>query len=89
MAIIESVRWARLPKLFASSALARVTIAFTQPDKGEIALQVRSAKRFVPAVAKRSGVSFERGDEVVVVSYRGGVAEVLSRDDFTQLHGNA
>lgn len=67
--------------------LARVNIAFSAPDKGEVALQVRGTKRYVPAVAKRSEAAFARGDDVVVVSYRGGVAEVVSREDFEQLHG--
>lgn len=62
--------------------LARVTIGFTDADKGEIAIQVRNAERFVPAVARGSVRDFKVGDQVVVVGYRAGVAQVVSRDEF-------
>ncbi|MFH1731206.1 MAG: hypothetical protein ABIF82_06110, partial [Planctomycetota bacterium] len=62
--------------------LARVTIAITPPNKGEVAIQVRSARRFVPAVATGEVPGFNAGDEVVVVGYRAGVAQVISREEF-------
>ena len=62
--------------------LARVTIAITPPNKGEVAIQVRSARRFVPAVASGEAQGFNSGDEVVVVGYRAGVAQVISREEF-------
>ena len=62
--------------------LARVTIAITPPNKGEVAIQVRSARRFVPAVASGEVPGFNAGDEVVVVGYRAGVAQVISREEF-------
>jgi membrane protein implicated in regulation of membrane protease activity len=62
--------------------LARVTIAITPPDKGEVSIQVRSARRFVPAVATGEAPGFSAGDEVVVVGYRAGVAQVVSREEF-------
>lgn len=68
--------------------LARVTIAISHPNKGEVALQVRSARRFVPAVASGAVQSFSVGDEVVVVGYRAGVARVVSRAEFEQQSGS-
>ena len=62
--------------------LARVTIAIAPPKKGEVTLQVRSARRFVPAVASGEPQGFNTGDEVVVVGYRAGVAQVISREEF-------
>ncbi len=62
--------------------LARVTIAITPPNKGEVAIQVRSVRRFVPAVASGDVPGFNAGDEVVVVGYRAGVAQVISREEF-------
>ncbi len=64
--------------------LARVTVAITHPDKGEVALQVRGTRRFVPAVTSGAGRRFDVGDEVVVVGYRAGVAQVVSRAEFEQ-----
>jgi membrane protein implicated in regulation of membrane protease activity len=64
--------------------LARVTIAISHPDKGEVALQVRGTRRFVPAVTNGSDQRFNVGDEVVVVGYRAGVAHVVSRAEFEQ-----
>jgi hypothetical protein len=62
--------------------LARVTVAITPPNKGEVTIQVRSARRFVPAVATGAAPGFNTGDEVVVVGYRAGVAQVISREEF-------
>ncbi|MCP4594280.1 MAG: hypothetical protein GY842_26420 [bacterium] len=65
--------------------LARVTIPIADAKKGEIALQVRDARRHVPAVARTSHVAFAAGDEVVVVGYRAGIAEVVSPDEYEAL----
>lgn len=61
---------------------ARVTIAITYPHKGEIVLTVRGAQRYVPAVSKHADRSFPVGAEVGVVDYRGGLAEVVSIEEF-------
>lgn len=60
---------------------ARVTVTITHPRKGEVALQVGRGERFVPAVAQRPDTTFSVGQEVVVVDYRGGIAEVVSREE--------
>ncbi len=62
--------------------IGRVSATITYPRKGEIAISVRSRERFVPAVAKHPDTTFGVGDEVGVVAYRGGVAEVVSRKEF-------
>jgi hypothetical protein len=69
--------------------LARVTIAITYPRKGEIALHVGRGERFVPAVSKREGSSFKTGEEVAVVGYSGGIAEVVSREEFEFLQNKS
>lgn len=56
--------------------LARVTIPIQPPHRGEIAVQVRSSERRIPAAADGA---YGAGEQVVVVAYRGGVAEVVSR----------
>ena len=61
---------------------ARVTIAITYPHKGEIVLTVRGAQRYVPAVCKHADRSFPVGAEVGVADYRGGLAEVVSIEEF-------
>lgn len=67
--------------------LARVTIAITPPNKGEIVLRVGRADRYVPAVAKRGDASFGVTEEVAVVGYNGGVAEVISREEYDFVTG--
>jgi membrane protein implicated in regulation of membrane protease activity len=62
--------------------LARVTIAVEPPQVGEVALQVRQGERFVPATAADAHTRFNIGDEVVVVTYRGGIAQVVSKEQF-------
>lgn len=69
--------------------LARVTIAITPPNKGEIALQVRGVERFVPAVSVNAGHRFASGDEAVVVGYRAGVAQVVTQAEFERLRSNS
>ena len=65
--------------------LARVTIAINPPKKGQIALLVGQTRRYVAAVAHRSRADFNVGDEVVVVAYRAGIAEVISRAEHEAL----
>lgn len=60
--------------------VARVTIPIEPSLKGEIAMQVCETHRRVPAVAVEQRATFVTGDEVVVVAYRGGIAEVTTRD---------
>lgn len=65
--------------------LARVTIALTPQGKGEVALRVGGSQRYMPAVSRRSDAQFHHGDQVVVVAYRDGALEVVSREDYRQL----
>jgi membrane protein implicated in regulation of membrane protease activity len=60
--------------------VARVTIPIEPSLKGEIAMQVCETYRRLPAVAVEQRATFVTGDEVVVVAYRGGIAEVTTRD---------
>ncbi|MGD8454174.1 MAG: hypothetical protein PVJ57_20360 [Phycisphaerae bacterium] len=61
--------------------LAHVTVRIAPPDPGEVSLPVRGVQRYVPATAM-GGNGFNPGDEVVVVDYRAGVAQVISREQF-------
>jgi len=62
--------------------VGRVSVTITYPQKGEVAIPVRSNERFVPAVAKHPDTNFKVGEEIGVIAYRGGVAEVVSREEF-------
>ena len=62
--------------------IARVTVMIEHPRQGEIALQPVRGERFIPAVARHPGTIFRAGEQVGVVAYRGGVAEVVSREEF-------
>ena len=62
--------------------IGRVSISVTSEQKGEIALRVRRSDRYIPALAKHADATFKTGDEVAVVEYCGGVAEVVSREEF-------
>jgi hypothetical protein len=64
--------------------LARVTIPLKSPDQGEVVLQVRGSERYIPAIAAGNVKNFSTGDEVVVVGYRAGVAQVISRTEYEQ-----
>ncbi len=68
--------------------LARVTVTITYPRKGEVAVPVIRGERFVPAIAKRANTKFKVGDQVAVVAYRGGIAEVVSREEYEFLTSN-
>lgn len=61
---------------------ARVTIAIKPPRRGEVAIRVGDGERFVPAIARRDDDAFKVGDVVVVVAFRGGTAEVLTRKEY-------
>ncbi len=61
---------------------ARVTMAIAPPNKGEIVLRVGRADRHVPAISKRVDATFHVSDEVAVVGYEGGIAEVISRKEY-------
>jgi len=61
---------------------ARVTIEINPPSRGEVAIHVGDGERFVPAIAKRNDDKFEVGDAVVVVAFRNGTAEVLTRKEY-------
>ena len=62
--------------------IARVTIDILPPNKGEVAVQVQDAERFLPAVAKRDRDKFEAGSTVVVVGFSAGTAKVVSRQEY-------
>lgn len=67
--------------------LARVTITVANEKKGEIALRVGRSDRFIPALARHSDDTFSPDQQVGVVAYRDGVAEVVSREEFEFLKG--
>lgn len=62
--------------------LARVTISLTKDSKGEIALRVGRSDRYIPALARHAQDTFSHDQQVGVVAYRDGVAEVVSRKEF-------
>ena len=66
--------------------LARVTITVTGDSKGEIALRVGRNDRYIPALAKREADTFNPDQQVGVVGYHDGVAEVISRKEYEFLH---
>lgn len=61
---------------------ARVTIAIEPPQRGEIAVAVRGRERFVSAVTQRKDDRFKVGEQVVIVAYDSGTAEVVSRNEY-------
>ncbi len=65
--------------------LGRVTIGIVYPQKGEVMLNVRGSERFVPAVTAIPEKKYAVGDEVVVVAYRSGIAEVVSQVEYRSL----
>jgi hypothetical protein len=65
---------------------ARVSIAIEPGKKGEVALVVAGGERFAPAVSQRKDAGFAAEDQVVVVDYRAGVAEVISREEYEFLN---
>ena len=75
------------PKDFVNK-LARVTVGITPPNKGEVALRVGRAQRYIPAVSRREDKPFRAGEEVGVIAYHAGVAEVVSREEFEFLRNS-
>ncbi len=66
--------------------IGRVTIPVTHSQKGEIAISVRGGQRYVPATSSHPDAAFNAGDEVAVVDYSGGIAEVISRKEYEFLN---
>lgn len=64
--------------------LGRVAVTINGAAKGEVELHVRGGTRRVPAVAADAARRFPAGDEVVVIGYEAGVAQVVSRAEFEQ-----
>lgn len=62
--------------------LARVTITVTRESKGEVALRVGRADRYIPALARHAHDTFSPDQQVGVVAYQDGVAEVVSRKEY-------
>ncbi|MFQ5415048.1 MAG: hypothetical protein ACE5E6_11380 [Phycisphaerae bacterium] len=62
--------------------IGRVTIAVGHSETGEVALRVGRTQRFVPARSKHADAAFHKGDQVAVVAYTAGVAEIVSREEF-------
>lgn len=60
---------------------ARVTVAIKPPARGEVAVRVGDAERFLPAVAGRTDDTFASGERVVITSYSAGTAEVVSLEE--------
>ena len=69
--------------------IARVTIAVEPPKRGEIALRVGRAERYIPAIAKRQDQMFASGTLVGVVGYHEGVVEIVSREEYDFLNEDA
>ncbi len=61
--------------------VGQVTVAIRPPQQGEVAIDVRGGQRFVPAMSRHADIGFTVGDEVVVLGYRHGVAEVVSHKE--------
>ncbi|HRX87220.1 MAG TPA: hypothetical protein P5572_19510 [Phycisphaerae bacterium] len=64
----------------------RVTIAVRPPARGEVGVCVGDREIFLPAVAQRSDDVFETGAQVMITSYSGGLAEVVSRQEYEFKH---
>lgn len=62
--------------------LGRVTIPVTADKQGEVAIRVGRAERFIAAVSKHADQTFNPGQQVGVVAYHSGVAEVISREEY-------
>lgn len=65
---------------------ARVTIPVRPPARGEVGVRVGDREVFLPAVAQRSDDVFETGTQVMIAAYAGGLAEVVSRQEFEFRH---
>ncbi|MFQ5489155.1 MAG: hypothetical protein ACE5GE_00425 [Phycisphaerae bacterium] len=65
---------------------ARVTLAIEPGKRGEVALKVRSRERFTAALAKHDDTGFKLGEQVVVVGYDNGTAQVVSKSEYDFLN---
>ncbi len=61
---------------------ARVTVAVKPPSRGEVGVRIGNREHYIPAVAHRSDDSFQAGEAVVIVEYSGGLAAILSRQEY-------
>ncbi len=61
---------------------ARVTVGIEKSRTGEVVLRLTQGDRFVRARARHADRVFARGDQVAVVGYVGGVAEVVSKEEY-------
>jgi len=66
--------------------IGRVTVRVTHKDRGEVAVHLRQGERFLPAVSQRPDATFVPGEQVGVVSYEAGTAQVISREEYEFLH---
>lgn len=64
--------------------LGRVTAPILHPRQGEVSIQVRGTERCVPAIAVGQTHEFKIGDQVVVVAYQAGVAQIVARSEFSE-----
>ncbi|NOT00109.1 MAG: hypothetical protein HOP29_05735 [Phycisphaerales bacterium] len=62
--------------------VGRVTVAFGKMRRGEIVVEVKGRRHYVPAVAKRDDDTYAVGDSVGVVAFNGGTAQVVSKKEF-------
>lgn len=60
----------------------RVIVGIVTPNKGEVAVEVRATERFLPAVAVGGTANLAVGAEVMVVGYRGGIVQVVAREEY-------
>jgi len=67
---------------------ARVSVAIEPSRRGEVSVQVRGGERFVCASSKRPGDRFATGDQVVIVNFHQGVAEVVSQQEHEFVSGS-
>jgi len=62
--------------------IGRVTIAVSRASKGEVAVHIGQGERYLPAMSRRADETFARDESVAVIAYRGGVAEVISQQEY-------
>jgi membrane protein implicated in regulation of membrane protease activity len=62
--------------------VGRITVAVRPLRSGEVAVRVGDREFFLPASAKRPDDEFATGDRVVITSYTGGTAEVVSQQEY-------
>jgi hypothetical protein len=67
---------------------ARVTVAVRPPARGEVGVRLGDREVFLPAIAQRADDVFELGAQVMITSYAGGLAEVVSRQEYEFKHSS-